>query len=107
MRNPHRWGGTVLAVVAVLVLGGCSRAISGTAVAPPGAAAEAALLSTTCRAYISMNKTARREVITAIGDNGNKLAQANPDLWVGLAAALCAFTNPTTPVKDAITGGIR
>lgn len=105
-----RWSKTVLAAVAVAITvsgSGCSRAVSGTAVAPAGVAEEAALLSTSCKAYISMNQSARREVIVAIGDSGNKLVATNPDLWVGLAAALCAFTKTDVQVKDVVTGGIR
>jgi len=94
---------TLLAVFVVLASGGCSRGIVGTPVAAPGAA----LLATTCRDYSSMSPTARREVIAAIAEGGNKLVASNPDLWVGVAAALCTFATPDAPVKDVVTGGIR
>ena len=94
----------VIAVTAAAVLGagGCSRAIGGTPVAAPGEVGVAALLSTTCR-----KDGARRDVIAAIGQDGNKLVAANPDLWVGVAAALCTFVDPGAPVKDVVTGGVR
>lgn len=94
---------TLLAATAVLVAGGCSRGIAGTPVAAPGAA----LLATTCRDYSAMSPTARREVIAAIADGGNQLVATNPDLWVGVAAALCTFAAPSAPVRDVVTGGIR
>jgi hypothetical protein len=96
----------VVALVAVLVAlasGGCSRGIAGTPVAAPGAA----LLATTCREYSGMSPAARREVIAAIADGGNKLIATNPGLWVGVAAALCTFAAPSVPVRDVVTGGIR
>lgn len=92
-----------LTVAAVLGAVGCSRAISGTAVAPAGAA----LLSTTCQEYVAMKQSSRREVIEAIGADGNRLVATNPEVWVGVAAALCTFTDPSTPVKDVVTGGMR
>ena len=92
-----------LAVAAVLGTAGCDRAISGT----PVAAAGAALLSTRCSEYVSMPEAGRREVIAAIGADGNKLVDSNPGLWVGLAAALCTFTDPETPVLDVVAGGLR
>ncbi len=101
----------VLATVAVLTVGGCSTAVTGTPVATPGeagkAAAGAALASTTCREYTEMNTAARREVIAAIGADGNELVATNPDLWAGVAAALCTFAAPSAPVRDVVTGGIR
>ena len=103
MVSRRRASAAMLATVAALTVGGCSRAISGTPVAPAGAA----LLYTTCRDYIAMKPPARREVIAAIGDDGNKMVATNPDLWVGVAAALCTFTKPGTPVKDVIMGGMR
>lgn len=92
-----------LAAAAVLGAGGCSRSIGGTPVAGPGAQ----LLSTRCKDYIRMSEAGRAQVIAAIGDEGNKLVAANPNLWVGLAAALCTFTDPATPVIDVVAGGIR
>jgi hypothetical protein len=65
------------------------------------------LLATTCRDYADMTPAARREVINAIGESGNKLVATNPDLWTGVAAALCTFAAPSAPVKDVVTGGIR
>lgn len=93
-------------LVAALVAG-CSRAIGGTPVAAPGDLAAAALTATTCRDYRAMKPGARREVIAAIGADGNKLVAANPDLWVGVAAALCSFVDPGAPVRDVVTGGVR
>jgi hypothetical protein len=54
-----------------------------------------------------MNSSARREVIAAIGADGNDLVATNPDLWAGVAAALCTFASPSAPVRDVVTGGIR
>jgi hypothetical protein len=54
-----------------------------------------------------MNDADRREVITAIGSDGNQLVATNPDLWIGVAAALCAFVDPGAPVRDVVTGGMR
>jgi len=96
-----------VAVMICVVLGGCTRAIGGTPVPDPAGVGVAALLSTTCRDYIGMKDSARRDVITAIGEDGNKLVAANPDLWVGVAAALCTFVAPGAPVKDVVTGGVR
>ena len=94
---------TILAVVAALGAAGCSRAISGTPVAPAGAA----LLSTSCGEYVAMPESGRREVIAAIGADGNQLVEKNPELWLGLTAALCTFTDPDTPVQRVIAGGLR
>lgn len=99
----------VLAVAAV-ALTGCSRAVSGTPVAAPGQAGipePASALQATCREYTAMSPPARRAVITAIGEEGNQLVASNPDLWVGVAAALCRFVDPSAPVRDVLTGGIR
>ncbi len=93
--------------VAALAAGGCSRAIGGTPVAAPGEIGAAALIATTCRDYTAMTQAARREVILAIGAEGNKLVAMNPDLWVGVAAALCGFVDPGAPVRDVVTGGVR
>lgn len=92
-----------MAVVAVVGAAGCARSIGGTPVAAPGAA----LLSTRCGEYVAMSKAGRREVVAAIGADGNRLVAANPDLWVGLTAALCTFTDPETPVLDVVAGGLR
>ncbi|MCB1264303.1 MAG: hypothetical protein KDB56_06885 [Mycobacterium sp.] len=104
-------GTAVIALTAVALLaGGCSRAIDGTPVATPGEAgigAGAALLETTCREYVPMGQSGRREVMVAIGEAGNRLVAANPDLWAGVAAALCTFADPSAPVKDVVTGGVR
>jgi len=103
----------VVAAVVATVLGvpGCSRPIDGTPVAGPeatGAAApEADLLATTCRQYQAMKSDARRAVIVAIGEDGNQLVAINPDVWVGVAAALCTFADAGAPVRDVVTGGIR
>ena len=98
-------------IAAALVAPGCSRPIDGTPVAGPdatGAAVpEADLLATTCRQYQAMPSEARREVILAIGEDGNQLVAINPDVWVGVAAALCTFADAGAPVRDVVTGGIR
>lgn len=101
-----RTSASVAAMICV-VLGGCARAISGTPMPDPAAVRGAALLSTTCREYVAMKDGPRRDVIVAIGQDGNKLVAANPDLWVGVAAALCTFVAPSAPVKDVVTGGMR
>lgn len=94
-------------VAAVLGAGGCSRAIGGTPIPDPAAVGAAALLSTTCREFVQMKDGARRDVIVAIGEDGNAMVATNPDLWVGVAAALCTFVDPSAPVKDVVTGGMR
>lgn len=114
MRPARRWArpGVVAALAAaVLVAPGCSRPIDGTPIAGPdatGAAVpEADLLDTTCRQYQAMKADARRAVIAAIGEDGNQLVAINPDVWVGVAAALCTFADAGAPVRDVVTGGIR
>ena len=97
----------LLAAAVVVAGGGCSRAVEGTPTAAPGQVGRAALLDTTCREYTAMATTDRRAVIAAIGAEGNQLVAANPDLWVGVAAALCSFVSPSAPVRDVVTGGIR
>lgn len=96
-----------LVIAAAVGAGGCSRAIEGTPTATPGQAGVAARLNTTCRDYVSMTEGERRDVIVAIAEDGNKVVAANPDLWVGVAAALCNFVDPSAPVKDVVTGGMR
>ena len=98
---------TIGAIAVALAVSGCSHAIGGTPVAAPGEVGAAALLRTTCRDYAAMTIAARRDVIVAIGEEGNKLVATNPDLWVWVAAALCSFVDPSAPVKDVVTGGIR
>ncbi|MCE9515455.1 MAG: hypothetical protein NTY24_02060 [Mycobacterium sp.] len=108
--GPVRRFGAVLAVAAAIGAAGCARAVDGTAVAAPGdlgAVRGSTLVATTCRQYVAMNDADRREVITAIGADGNQLVAANPDLWIGVAAALCAFVDPGAPVRDVVTGGMR
>lgn len=100
-------GVTTAILAVVLALAGCGRPVSGTPVAAPGEVGAAALLRTTCQDYAAMTNNARRDVIVAIGADGNKLIAANPDVWVGVAAALCSFVDPRAPVKDIVTGGIR
>lgn len=98
--------GTVAAVVAAaLISGGCSRAIGGTPVAAPGAVGMA--LDATCGQYVTMGKAERREVIIAVGADGNKLVALNPDAWVDLAAALCTFVSPDAPVKEVLRGALK
>jgi hypothetical protein len=105
-------GWAMVAVVAVMAGGGCANAITGTPVATPGEAGKgmvpADLLTTTCREYLTMDVVTRREVIKAIGENGNQLVAMNPELWAGVAGALCGFVDPSAPVKDVVMGqGIR
>lgn len=105
--------GALAAILAVAVLagGGCSRPIPGTPVATPGEAgrtvAAGDLLSATCRDYLAMKQPERREVIEAIAEDGNQLVAMNPEIWAGVATALCGFADPGAPVRDVITGGIR
>ena len=75
--------------------------------ATPGQAGMAARINTTCRDYVGMTESERRDVIAAIGEDGNKVVAASPDLWVGVATALCNFVDPSAPVKDVVTGGMR
>jgi hypothetical protein len=100
----------VLLAVAVLGAGGCARAISGTPLAAPGQlgveAADGDLLATTCRQFTEMKDAGRREVILAIGAE-NQLVGANPEIWMGVATALCSFADPGAPVRDVVTGGFR
>ena len=101
---------TTVALIAVCGVPACSKAVGGTPVAAPGdlgAARGASLLATTCRQYVAMQDPDRREVIAAIGADGNQLVALNPDLWLGVAAALCTFADPSGPVRDVVTGGIR
>lgn len=97
----------VLLAAAIAGAGACSRAIEGTPMATPGQAGAAARINTTCRDYVGMTEAERKDVIVAIGEDGNKLVASNPDLWVGVAAALCNFVDPSAPVKDVVTGGMR
>jgi len=96
-------------VLAATVFGvdGCSRAIGGTAVATPGQAGLAAKVNTSCRDYVSMTQSERRDVIAAIGEDGNKILADNPDQWVAVASALCRFVDPGAAVKDILPGGMR
>lgn len=102
----------MLAVTLAVGVSGCGNKIEGKPVAVPGEAGKplppANLLSTTCRQYLKMDDSTRRDVIKAIGNNGNELVTMNPELWVGVAAALCGFVDPSAPVKDIVIGqGIR
>ncbi|MFN8072525.1 MAG: hypothetical protein U0R66_12070 [Mycobacterium sp.] len=103
----RRWMTAALLVAAVVGGGGCSRAIEGTPMATPGQVGSMARINATCRDYVGMSEAERKDVIIAIGEDGNKLVAANPDLWVGVAAALCNFVDPSAPVKDVVTGGMR
>ena len=96
-----------LLLVLVLGVGRCSRASGITPVATPGQAGVAARINTTCRDYVGLTESERRDVIAAIGEDGNKVVAASPDLWVGVATALCNFVDPSAPVKDVVTGGMR
>lgn len=98
---------------AVMVAGaGCSKEIAGQPVAAPGQAGSgldtSELLATTCREYLEMDESGQREVMKAIAKDGNQIVGMNPQLWVGVAAALCGFVDPSAPVKDIVVGqGIR
>jgi len=107
-----RFGVAVLAVTVAVAGGGCSTYVDGRAVGVPGQtgqnAAPADLVGTTCRQYLTMDDKTRREVIKAIAKQGNQLVSLNPDLWVGIAGALCTFVDPSAPVKDILLGqGMR
>lgn len=67
----------------------------------------AALLSTTCGQYVAMDRSARKAVIVAIGDAGNRLVALGPDAWVDLAVALCTFVDPGASVSDVLKGAAR
>ncbi|MDX1871731.1 hypothetical protein SBI67_06350 [Mycolicibacterium sp. 120266] len=69
----------------------------------PGGPPPTGLAATTCGDYQTMDKTQQRQVIDAIGKD-NQLVQMNPELWLGLASAMCAFTPKTTLVRDAVAG---
>jgi hypothetical protein len=109
----HQRGAVLLAVTAttiVVLVGGCSRAVEGTPVATPGQAgisASGALLDTTCAEFIAQDERGRREVVVAIGDEGNRLVALSPDAWVDLAAALCNFVDPGSRVADVLRGAAR
>jgi hypothetical protein len=108
----RRVGLAVVAAAVVIGVGGCAEPIAGTPVATPGEAgkrlAPADLTTTTCRDYLTMDVVTRREVIKAIGKSGNQLVAMNPELWAGVAGALCGFVDPSAPVKDVVMGqGIR
>ncbi|OBB58726.1 hypothetical protein A5757_15500 [Mycobacterium sp. 852013-51886_SCH5428379] len=62
------------------------------------------LAATVCGEYLDMDEATQREVIAAIGEN-NELVRLNPELWVTMAAAMCTFADPSTPVGDAVMGG--
>ena len=94
-------------MAAAVLCGGCSRAIDGNPVATPGQGGIAGGLDTTCGQYEAMDPSARREVIIAIGDAGNRLVALGPDAWVDLAAALCTFVDPEDRVQDVLKGAVR
>lgn len=108
----RRTGLAIMAAAVVVFGAGCADAIPGTPVAEPGQAGKplppADLTTTTCRQYLTMDTVTRREVIKAIGDAGNKIVAQNPELWAGVAGALCNFVDPSAPVRDLVIGrGIR
>lgn len=93
--------------VAVTCAAGCTRAIGGSPVATPGQAGLAAKLNTTCSEYVEMSQPERRDVIVAIGDDGNTILAESPDQWAAVASALCRFVDPAAPVKDILPGGTK
>lgn len=108
----RRVGLAVLAAIVVATGAGCAAPIPGTPVAVPGQAGKPLvptdLASATCREYLAMDEATRREVIKAIGEKGNGLIGMNPELWVGVASALCTFVAPSAPVRDILVGqGLR
>ena len=108
----RRAGVTLLIAVAVLTGAGCSNEIPGTPVAAPGQAGKGAmpadLLATTCREYLDMDDATRRAVMKAIANDGNQIVEMNPELWTGVATAMCGFVDPSAPVRDIVVGqGIR
>jgi len=108
--SARRWttaaGLAVVLAATVIGVDGCSRAIGGNAVATPGQAGLAAKVNTSCHDYVAMTQSQRRDVIAAIGENGNKILAENPDQWVAVASALCRFVDPSAPVKDILPGGM-
>jgi uncharacterized lipoprotein YajG len=101
---------TVVLLAAVVLAGGCSRAVDGTPTATPGQggfSADAALLETTCEEFVALDNRDRREVIVAIGEAGNRIVALGPDAWVDLAAALCNFVDPDARVADILEGAAR
>ena len=108
----RRLGLAALAALVVVTGAGCAEPIAGTPVAAPGQAGKplvpADLASATCREYLAMDEATRREVIKAIGDKGNQLVTMNPEIWAGVAGALCTFVDPSAPVRDILVGqGLR
>jgi hypothetical protein len=108
----RRAGLAVLTALVVVTGAGCAKPIPGTPVAAPGQAGKplvpADLANATCREYLAMDEATRREVIDAIGDKGNQLITMNPEIWVGVAGALCTFVDPSAPVRDILVGqGLR
>jgi hypothetical protein len=101
---------TVILLTAVVLAGGCSRAVDGTPTATPGqggVGTDAALLETTCEDFVALDDRDRREVIVAIGEAGNRIVALGPDAWVDLAAALCNFVGPEARVADVLEGAAR
>ncbi|WP_233213324.1 hypothetical protein [Mycobacterium hubeiense] len=118
----------VLVALAVVALAGCSDVTPGRPMADPdqtglttttttttttppresprapGGPPPEGLAATTCGDYVSMDDAAKREVIEAIGED-NELVGMNPELWVGVADMMCAFTEKSTLVRDAVAGG--
>ena len=108
MRGWTTTAGLAMALaVTVFGVDGCSRAIGGTAVATPGQAGLAAKVNTSCSDYVGMTQSERRDVIAAIGEDGNTILANNPDEWVAVASALCRFVDPDAAVKDILPGGMR
>ncbi len=54
-----------------------------------------------------MGPSARRDVIVAIGEAGNRLVSMGPDAWVDLATALCTFVDPDARVADVLQRAVR
>ncbi|MGV9802542.1 hypothetical protein ACWDTP_31280 [Mycobacterium sp. NPDC003449] len=116
-------------VVAAIGLAGCSNVTAGTPMAdpdqtgittttttrpptrptlptaPPTASTPppAGMAGTTCGAYLGMDQETKHQVIGAIGQD-SELFSRNPELWVGMADMLCAFTPKEVLVRDVLMG---
>ena len=97
-----------LAVLSATVLTGCSQTISGTPQPDPDALnAIASGVDTTCEEYADMADSDKRAVIKAIAEE-NPLVRSSPELWVGVAGALCTFSDPEAKVREVLEGqGVR
>lgn len=125
-----RWWLVTGLCAAVVTLSACSNVTSGTPMAdpdqtgltttttttptttspsptrgtrPPAPPPPGGLADTTCGDFVDMDDATQRQVIDAIGET-NELIALNPELWVGMAEAVCTFSEPETPVRDVVVG---